>query len=640
MQESELPIEAGVGSDRVRSAALHQLPWYAIVYEGPEHRVAALNAEFLRVLGGFDPVGMRAADFLVGIAGQGVIEIFDRAYAGERAMLDRIRLAVVTPHGHEEEIVLDFEVGPFRDRHGEIVGVLGVGRDITAAVRREEADAAAAAELSRRYRRATDVIDEVQRALLPARLPVLPALDVAASYTVGGAEQAAGGDWFDVLPLDDRTVAAVVGDVVGHGVAASAVMAQLRAVALERLHAGAGVAEVVAALDRFTQVVPGGAGSTVCVVTLDLPSGELRYCSAGHPPPLLAGGTGGSAYLEPSGQGPLGEAGDRRVLTARLDDGVLLLYSDGIVERPGVPATRGVVELLRTATAAVADELLPAFSPPSAVDRVTVQVLERLTRETGATDDVTLLALQRVPALEPFRLERVVGPGDVAGVRASLRAWFRPGQVDERALSELDQILTELVENTVEHAYGGTGGPVTVCADLAPSGDLTLTVGDRGPWRPPARSVQGRGIGLAAVRQMSTAVSIDHEHGTEVTVHHRPWKPSRTSVPRAPATPPGLADVYFEEHGDRNVLRVRGPIDAAMLEELQSHLALGTTPGAPDLAIDLDDVTVLASSAISALRVGLQHARRAGVSARVRCRPGSVAQQVLALAGIPTDAGH
>ncbi|PRY47487.1 serine phosphatase RsbU (regulator of sigma subunit) [Geodermatophilus tzadiensis] len=639
MQESELPVEAGVGSDRVRSAALHQLPWYAIVYEGPEHRVVALNAEFLRVLGGFDPIGMRAADFLVGIAGQGVIEIFDRAYAGERAMLDRIRLAVVTPHGHEEEIVLDFEVGPFRDRHGEVVGVLGVGRDITAAVRREEADTAAAAELSRRYRRATDVIDEVQRALLPGRLPVLPALDVAAGYAIGGAEQAAGGDWFDVLSLDDRTVAAVVGDVVGHGVDASAVMAQLRAVALERLHAGAEVAEVVAALDRFVQVVPGGSGSTVCVLTVDLPSGALRYCLAGHPPPLLAGGTG---YLEPSGEGPLGEAGDRRALTGRLDDGVLLLYSDGIVERPGVPATRGVVELLRTATAAVADELLPAFSLPAAVDRATVQVLERLTRETGATDDVTLLALQRVPVLEPFRLERVVGPGDVAGVRASLRAWFRPGQVDERALSELDQILTELVENAVEHAYGGRGGPVTVSADLAPSGDLTLTVSDRGPWRPPARSVQGLGIGLALVRQLSAAVSIHHEHGTEVTVHHRPWKPSRNSVPRPPATPPGLADVYLEEHGDGNVLRVRGPIDAAMLQELESHLALGTIPGAPDLAIDLDDVTVLSSTAISALRLGLQHAGQAGVSARVRCRPGSVAQQVLTLAGIPTatDTGH
>src|SRR3712207_9253004 len=63
---------------------------------------------------------------------------------------------------------------------------------------------------------------------------------------------------------------------------ASAVMAQLRAVALERLHAGAEVAEVVRALDRFVEVVPGGAGATLCVLTVDLPSGEIRYCSAGQ----------------------------------------------------------------------------------------------------------------------------------------------------------------------------------------------------------------------------------------------------------------------------------------------------------------------------------------------------------------------
>ena len=133
-------------------------------------------------------------------------------------------MAVVTPGGHEDEIVVDFEVSPFRDPHGEIIGVIGVGRDITEHVRQQETQSAAAEQLGRRYQRATDVIEEVQRALLPTRLPVLPAVDVAASYAVGGAEQAAGGDWFDVLPVGDGTVAAVVGDVVGHGVDASAVM--------------------------------------------------------------------------------------------------------------------------------------------------------------------------------------------------------------------------------------------------------------------------------------------------------------------------------------------------------------------------------------------------------------------------------
>ena len=584
MQEDELPVADGVGSDRVRSATLHQLPWYAIAYEGPEHRVAALNAAFLRVLGGFNPTGMRAADYLLGSEGQGIIEICD----------------------------------------------------VTAALRREETDAAAAAELSQRYQRATDVIDEVQRALLPTRLPVLPRLDIAAGYAVGGAEQAAGGDWFDVLSLDDDTVAAVVGDVVGHGVAASAVMAQLRAVALERLHAGAEVSEVVRALDRFVEVVPAGAGSTVCVLTLDLRTGELRYCCAGHPPPLLAGATGGGAFLEPSGAGRIGEADQRAARTAQLGDEVLLLYSDGIVERPGVPATRGTVELLRTVMGAVADELMPGFSEPSAVDRATVQVLERLTRETGATDDITLLALHRVPAAEPFRLERVIGLTDVAAVRAALRAWFRPGQVSERALVELDQIISELVENTVEHAYGGTRGPVTVEAELGHRGALTLRVCDQGAWLQPPQPGNDRGIGLALVQQLATAMSIDHGHGTEVTVQLRPWKHSHHSVPRHPAVDVTVADVYLQEQEDGQILHVTGPVDAAMIDELQAHLTLCTTPGARDLVIDLEQVTMLSSAAISVIRAGLRRAGAAGVRASVRSRPGTVAQQVLTLAAIPT----
>jgi serine phosphatase RsbU (regulator of sigma subunit) len=74
------------------------------------------------------------------------------------------------------------------------------------------------------------IVAELQEALLPTALPVLPRARIAARYLVAGHEQAAGGDWFDAIPLADGSVALVVGDVVGHGVAASAAMGQLRAV--------------------------------------------------------------------------------------------------------------------------------------------------------------------------------------------------------------------------------------------------------------------------------------------------------------------------------------------------------------------------------------------------------------------------
>ena len=66
------------------------------------------------------------------------------------------------------------------------------------------------------------IVAELQQALLPTALPVLPRVRIAARYLVAGQEQAAGGDWFDAIPLDSGAVALVVGDVVGNGVAASA----------------------------------------------------------------------------------------------------------------------------------------------------------------------------------------------------------------------------------------------------------------------------------------------------------------------------------------------------------------------------------------------------------------------------------
>ena len=74
------------------------------------------------------------------------------------------------------------------------------------------------------------IVAELQEALLPTALPVLPRARIAARYLVAGQEQAAGGDWFDAIPLNGGAVALVVGDVIGHGLSASAAMGQLRAV--------------------------------------------------------------------------------------------------------------------------------------------------------------------------------------------------------------------------------------------------------------------------------------------------------------------------------------------------------------------------------------------------------------------------
>src|SRR5690242_17015528 len=101
-----------------------------------------------------------------------------------------------------------------------------------------------------------EVMLELQRAMLPVGLPVLPDLSLAAGYRPASAAVAAGGDWYDVVALPGYAVGLVVGDVVGHGATASAVMGQLRAVAAERLRRGDELGEVTRAVDDFAASVP------------------------------------------------------------------------------------------------------------------------------------------------------------------------------------------------------------------------------------------------------------------------------------------------------------------------------------------------------------------------------------------------
>ena len=120
------------------------------------------------------------------------------------------------------------------------------------------------------------IVAEFQEALLPTALPVLPQARIAARYLVAGHEQAAGGDWFDAIPLADGSVALIVGDVVGHGVAASAAMGQLRAVLAELLAAEKELAHVLERADAFAARTPALRAATLALVVLDPADGSLR----------------------------------------------------------------------------------------------------------------------------------------------------------------------------------------------------------------------------------------------------------------------------------------------------------------------------------------------------------------------------
>src|SRR4051794_6787098 len=137
-----------------------------------------------------------------------------------------------------------------------------------------------------------EMAETLQRSLLPGDLPTIDRLAVSARYLPAVQGTSAGGDWYDVLPLAGGAVAVVVGDVVGHGAPAAAVMGQLRSGLSSLLLGGFSPARALEVLDRFAELIDGARVTTVSCLRLEPATGRLTHSSARQPPPLLvtAGG--------------------------------------------------------------------------------------------------------------------------------------------------------------------------------------------------------------------------------------------------------------------------------------------------------------------------------------------------------------
>jgi serine phosphatase RsbU (regulator of sigma subunit) len=229
------------------------------------------------------------------------------------------------------------------------------------AVQAERRHAAERAELDRtRAQFFTDVAVTLQRAVLgPTALPD----GFAVHYEPASGTLEVGGDWYDVVDLPDGRFGVVVGDVVGRGLPAAAVMGQLRSAGRALLLESQSPAHVLQALDRFAALVPGAAVSTVFCAVVDRDRKTLRYSSAGHPPAILVHADGTSRLLEEAGSLPLAvlDGHVRPEAEVVLPDGAtLLLYTDGLVERRNEAIDEGTaraVDVLREARGLQAPQL-------------------------------------------------------------------------------------------------------------------------------------------------------------------------------------------------------------------------------------------------------------------------------------------
>jgi serine phosphatase RsbU (regulator of sigma subunit)/anti-sigma regulatory factor (Ser/Thr protein kinase)/ABC-type transporter Mla MlaB component len=653
-------LSSVVGEPTAVRAAFDQLPGLMLSLAGPDHRVTAVNSGCRAFLGRSDLVGLPLSVALPELVTQQVSALLDRVYRTGQAETGRAWRVQLSRGSGElpADAYLDFEVRQWRDADGSAALVLA-GTDVTAQVQpgqaaRQHAAAAGehAAAAAERYQTARDVISELQEALLPLALPVLPQARIAARYLAAGQDQAPGGDWFDALSRPDGTVVLIVGDVVGGGIVATAAMAQLRAVLNELLAAEPDLGTALDRADRFAARLPALRAATLALAQLDPATGALRYATCGHPPPLIVAGDGSSRFLPLTPGGPLGTGAAHQVGTGSLLPGqVLLLYSDGLVERPDRSLSAGMAELADVAAAAAASQVLPEGSAATAAERVCQLAIELLTR-TGYSDDVTALAAERLA--EPVPELHLRLPAEVASltaIRRELRGWL--ARLDALADDQdgVHMAVVETVTNAIEHAYPpGDAGPIEFDLRIRPDGQTECVITDYGTWRPPDPAAADRGNGLMVAEHMVDQLQISHPAsaegapagaaGTVVRLLHRIRSPA-TVIAGASARPrtrtSSVVPFSVTTDLDGRLARawVRGRIDIATADEFGRRLLAACRGGTLPLRLDLSGVTELASAGVGALYHLLRQLAAHGSRLELLVQDGGAVQAVLQVVDLP-----
>jgi len=400
------------------------------------------------------------------------------------------------PHPELAELDVDSMIGVPLLAEGDVTGVLVVcasaPRHFTAedlGVLRLAADRVALAiSHARVYEREHRIAETLQRSLLPERLPQLPGLSVAARYQPAAAEAEVGGDWYDVLPIPGGGVGLVMGDVAGKGLAAASMVGRLRSALRAYALEGHAPARVLERLNRLIWTeAEDSQMATLLYVTVDPGEGRVRWVNAGHPPPLLVADDRLARFLDGGRSVPLGVLPfpDFEEASVGMEPGAtVVLYTDGLVERPGEHIDDGMSKLVA---------LIPGA--PIEPDALCEHVLGSLVPDGGAPDDVALLTLRSVPMADHFQIEFPTAPEALASMRGLLRRWLRHAGGDEQEIAEITTACGEAATNAIEHAGASGDAPFSVSGQLD-GPEIRITVRDYGSWRSRREGDQGRGLSL------------------------------------------------------------------------------------------------------------------------------------------------
>lgn len=646
----EDPLRLRVGEAAVVRAVFDRIPLMVVGLRGPDHRYVAANAAYREYLDGRpDLLGRPVREVLPEFEGQRVLEMLDRVYRTgepESGWEWRVQLHHGAADGGRERY-LDFTVTPHREDgtdggggvEGPVVGLVVHLEDVTERVRARHRFPESGAPRDP----ARESLVALQEALLPDGLPVLPGVDIAGRYLVAEAPGAGGGDWFDAVPLGGGRVALIVGDVVGHGMPASTVMGQLRAVVADQFAGGADLATAMRRAQRYAERNPGARSATLGAAVLDPETGAVTYATCGSPAPLAVTPEGVARFLSPTGGRPLGSDDRVPVGTATLAEGeALVLYTDGLLERSGVPLAVGQSELAAVAADTAANRAFRQSRPTSVAQRVCAQTVELVARHARLDDDVTVLVAQRRPApVDTFEQDMPARAGLLGMLRQRLEEWLTSLGAGSEDLFSAQIAVVEAVTNAVEHAYpSGGGGAIEVRGRLNGSGAVEMVVRDFGLWRPMDLLPGPRGRGLVLIRRCMHSVDVaTAADGTTVRMSRTlradvfldPLDTGRPAYSESGRRVDYGSSVRTPVPGEPVRVVVTGPVDVATAPRLRSTLNEAGRGGVLPLVVDLRHVTHLGSSGIQ-LFADLAVGRPDRV--RLVADPGSISRHVLEMTGL------
>ncbi|MFI0988028.1 ATP-binding SpoIIE family protein phosphatase [Streptomyces exfoliatus] len=412
---------------------LGRLPGLVALVYSPEHRIAYVNDAYAAAFGP-RPAGATVADTCPEAEELGLLPLIDQVLRSGKPRTVKSRR---TQDGGSYTVTCLPVDSPHLDD-----GVLVHAADVT-----DHAEAAERLRASERRHRETAVT--LQRSLLPQDLEQPDDLRIAATYQPGGTDAAVGGDWYDVITLGAGRTALVIGDVMGRGVRAAAVMGQLRTAVRAYARLDLPPHEVLQLLDGLAAEIDASQIATCVYAIHDPNEGKLVYASAGHLPILVRDEDGSVRRAEDPTGPPLGTGGWLHASgSIALPPGsTAVLYTDGLVERRREDIDEGVAALAR------------ALSGASGTPQV---VCDRLLRSLGVTaehdDDVAVLVVQHpsrkgadAELFHNAALELLGGVEAAPRARAFasgvLSSWRFPTE-----LRDLGVLATsELVANSLQH---------------------------------------------------------------------------------------------------------------------------------------------------------------------------------------------